>query len=481
MKNDYLTTNQGMPVPDDQNSQTIGARGPILLQDTVFVEKVAHFDRERIPERVVHAKGAGAHGYFKPYKCMAPFTKAKFLQDPSKETPVLTRFSLATGAKGGADTARDIRGFSVKFYTEDGNYDLVGNHIPVFPIRDAIQFPDLIHALKPDPVSNVQGGRLGNSRLWDYMSLRPEATNFLTYLFSDIGTIKSYRFIQGSSVNTYKWVSARGKAVYVKYHWEPLAGVESIDSKTATALAGSDPDVASRDLFSTLASGETVEFEMCVQIMDLTDEYEQEFDPLDPTKIWPKKIFPLMPVGIMVLNKNPENFFSEIEQSAFSPTAIVPGIDFSNDKILQGRLFAYGDTQRYRLGTNYLELPVNRARVPVFNNQQDGSMQIMLDKGTANYYPNTLGGGLPLPAPGPQETAQQFIEGDVVREKVMYDDYMQAGIRYRTMSAIQKDHLVSNIVESLSQAFEPIQKRMLVHFIRADNELGSRIAKGLGI
>jgi catalase len=481
MKNDYLTTNQGMPIPDDQNSQTIGKRGPILLQDIVFAEKIAHFGRERIPERVVHAKGAGAHGYFKPYKCMAPFTKAKFLQDPLKETPVFTRFSLATVSKDGADTARDIRGFSVKFYTEDGNYDLVGNHIPVFPIRDAIQFPDLIHALKPDPVSNIRGGRLGNSRLWDYMSLRPEATNFLTYLFSDIGTIKSYRFMQGSSVNTYKWINACGKTIYVKYHWKPLAGVDYIDSKTATYLAGTDPDVASRDLFTTLASGATVEFEMRVQIINTDDEYEQQFDPLDPTKFWPENIFPSIPVGIMVLNKNPENFFSEIEQSAFSPAAIVPGIDFSNDKILQGRLFTYGDTQRYRLGTNYLELPINIARVPVFNNQQDGAMQIMLDKGTANYYPNTLGGGLSMQAPEMGEMDHEFVEGDVVREKVMYDDYTQAGDRYRTMSATQKDHLVSNILESLREAFEPIQKRMLVHFLRADNELGCRIAEGLNI
>lgn len=479
MKNNYLTTNQGMPVTDDQNSQTVGARGPILLQDIVFVEKIAHFDRERIPERVVHAKGAGAHGYFKPYQCMAPFTKAKFLQDPLKETPVFTRFSLATGSKGGADTARDIRGFSVKFYTEDGNYDLVGNHIPVFPIRDAIQFPDLIHALKPDPVSNTQGGPLGNSRLWDYMSLRPEATNFLTYLFSDMGTIKSYRFMQGSSVNTYKWINSCGKAVYVKYYWKPLAGIDSIDSKTATYLAGTDPDIASRDLFTALASGATVEFEMCVQMIDIKDEYELKFDPLDPTKLWPENIFPSLSVGIMVLNKNPQNFFDEIEQSAFSPAAIVPGIEFSNDKILQGRIFTYGDTQRYRLGANYLELPINLARVPVHNNQQDGTMQIMLEKGTANYYPNTLGGDLPLPAPETGKMAQEFVAGDIVREKIMYDDYTQAGDRYRKMSAIQKDHLISNILESLSQAFEPIQKRMLVHFMRADNELGCRLTEGL--
>lgn len=479
MRDNFLTTNQGEPIHDNQNSETVGKRGPVLIQDTVFVEKLAHFDRERIPERVVHAKGAGAHGFFKPYKCMAQFTKANFLQDPLKETPVFIRYSIVVGSRGVSDTVRDVRGFALKFYTEEGNYDIVGNNIPVFFIKDAIKFPDLIHAVKPDPISNIPVDSSANSRFWDYMSLTPEATNMLTYLFSDIGTIKSYRLMQGFGVNTYKWVNSAGKSVYVKYHFEPLAGVEYLDSKTAMYLAGADPDYVSRDLFNTLASGKTVEYEMRVQIMHIEDEYNQDFDPLDATKIWPENLFPLIPIGRVVLNRNPENFFAEVEQSAFCPATIVPGVEFSNDKLLQGRIFSYNDTQRYRLGANYLELPINRPLAAVSNNQQDGLMQIMPSKGTANYYPNTLGGGLPMQAPETGVPAVEFVEGDVVREKVIADDYTQAGERYRAMSDIEKDHLVSNIVESLSQAICPIQQRMLVHFIRADNELGNRIAAGL--
>lgn len=477
----YLTSNQGTPVTNDQNSLSVGERGPIVLEDIVFLEKIAHFDRERIPERVVHAKGAGAFGFFVPYKCMAPLTKADFLQEPEKETPVFVRFSIATSSVGGADTVRDIRGFSVKFYTEEGNYDIVGNHIPVFPLRDPLQFPDLIHALRPDPVTNVRGGRLAADRLWDFMSLRPESMNFLTYLFADQGTVKSYRTIQGYGVNTYKWVNSCGEEVYVKYHWEPCAGVEYIDSKTAVQLAGTDPDVARKDLFDAIAAGHTVEFELRVQIMNLEDECEQEFDPLDPTKIWPENLFPLMPVGRMVLNKNPENFFVEVEQSAFSPAAIVPGIDFSNDRILQGRIFAYGDTQRYRIGVNYLELPVNMPRVAVDNTMQDGAMQTMFNKGVANYLPNTLGGGMPAAAPERGIPAQKFASGNVARYETAGDDYEQAGCRYRTMSAVEKKHLVANIVESLSQACEPIQRRMLEHFMRTDKELGSKIAQGIHV
>ncbi len=479
MKDRYLTTNQGEPVTDDQNSLTVGQRGPTLLQDIVFIEKLAHFDRERIPERVVHAKGAGAHGYFKVYKSMAPYTKAKFLQDPEVKTPVFVRFSVVVGSKGIADTVRDVRGFAVKFYTEDGNYDLVGNDIPVFFIRDAIKFPDLVHALKPDPVSNIPADSGKNTRFWDFMSLTPEATHMLTWLFSDVGTIKSYRFIQGFGVNTYKWVNAEGCAFLIKYHWKPLGGIQNIDGKEATMLAGIDPDIASRDLFDTLACGKTVEYELLVQIMDIGEECMQDFDPLDATKTWPEDKFPLMPVGVMVLNRNPENFFAEVEQSAFCPAAIVPGIDFSNDKLLQGRVFSYGDTQRYRLGSNYLELPINRPVVPVHNNQQDGFMQIMPNRGTANYYPNTLGGGIPMQAPEIGIPEEPYVEGREVRMKVMADDFTQAGDRYRSMTAVEKDHLVSNIVEDLCYALKPIQERMVSNFMKADTELGSRISQGL--
>ena len=482
MAKKHLTTANGVPVYDNQNSLTAGERGPIVIEDFHLFEKLAHFNRERIPERVVHAKGAGAHGYFKVYKNMALYTKASFLQDPVKETPVFVRFSVVVGSKGVADTVRDVRGFSVKFYTEEGNYDLVGNNLPVFFIRDAIKFPDLVHALKGDPVSNIPGDSSANSRFWDYMSLTPESTHMLTWLFSDLGTIKSYRFIQGFGVNTYKWVNAKGKAILIKYHWKPLGGIQFIDSKESTRLAGIDPDIASRDLFNTLANGGTVEYELLVQTMNLENEEKYDFDPLDDTKTWPEDMFPLMPVGKMVLNKNPENFFAEVEQSAFCPATIVPGIDFSNDKLLQGRIFSYTDTQRYRLGANYLELPINRPKVLVNNNQQDGFMQIMPNHGSTNYYPNTLGGGLPKQAPVTGVPEVVFASGEEVRKSITKkNDFAQAGERYLSLNTMDQDHLVSNIVESLSYALKPIQEKMLVNFMKANKELGTRIAKGLKI
>jgi len=475
MKNDYLTTNQGAPVPDDQNSLSIGDRGPTLLQDIVLLEKTAQFDRERIPERVLHAKGAGAYGCFKVYNNMAYYTKADFLQN-LKETPVFVRFSLAGGSKGVADTSRDVRGFAVKFYTQEGNYDLLGNNMPILFIRDAIKFMDLVHVLKADPVTNLPNA----SRFWDYMSLTPESTNMLTWLFSDVGTIKSYRFMQGYGVNTYKWVNAMGKAVFVKYHWKPLGGIQFIDSAEATRLAGTDPDIATRDLYDTLANGKTVEYELLVQIMNLEDEDKYDFDPLDDTKIWPENMFPLMPVGKMVLNENPKNYFAEVEQSAFNVAALVPGIDLSNDKMLQGRAFAYADTQRYRLGTNFSEIPINRPRGPVNNNQQDGRMQIKPNHGPANYSPNTLGGGLPMNPPVNGVPEKFYVKGYVGRQPISKkNDYAQAGERYCSLNSIAQDHLVSNIVASLSQAIKPIQERMLVNFMKANIEFGKRIEKGL--
>ncbi|EGO65095.1 catalase [Acetonema longum] len=477
----YLTSNQGTPVGDDQHSLTVGERGPILLTDTVYLEKIAQFDRERIPERAFHAKGAGAYGYFVPYRSFASLTKAGFLQDPEKATPVFTRFSLAGGSSGGADTVRDVRGFAVKFYTEEGNYDLICNHIPVFPLRDPLQFPDFVHAVKPDPIANIRGGPIAASRFWDFVSLRPESMNFLIYLFSDLGTVRSYRTIPGFGINTYKWVNLRGEETYIRYYWEPCAGVEYIDSKTAAHLAGTDPDVASRDLFDTLAAGNSVEFEMRVQTIKPELECEQPFDILDPTLIWPEHMYPLIPVGRMVLNKNPENFFAEVEQSAFSPAAIVPGIGFSNDRILQGRIFPYGDTQRYRIGPNYLELPVNMPRHPVDNKMQDGPMRSGYSTDIANYLPNTLSGGMPAEAPEKGNPPQEYISGCVGRQEIAGDDYYQPGCTYRNMSGPEKNRLVSNIMESLSQAYEPIQRRMIDHFMRTDQEFGCRIAQKLSL
>jgi catalase len=480
VKDKHLTTNQGVPVSDNQNSLTVGERGPVLLQDVHLIEKLAHFDRERIPERVVHAKGAGAHGYFQVYKSMAKYTCAKFLQDPKKKTPVFVRFSTVVGSRGSADTARDPRGFAVKFYTEDGNYDLVGNNLPVFFIRDAIKFPDMVHAFKPAPDTGYPTSSSANSRFWDFISLTPESTHMITWLFSDRGTVKSYRKMEGFGVNTYKWVNAEGRAVHVKYHWKPKAGIETIDRHEATRLAGEDPDIATRDLYETIASGKTVEYELYVQIMDISDELKQDFDPLDATKTWPEDRFPLMPVGRMVLNRNPENFFAETEQAAFCPASIVPGIDFSADKLLQGRIFAYADTQRHRLGSNYLQLPINRPLVPVNNNQRDGAMQhAPYGGGTVNYEPNTLAGGMPHEAPA-TPTEDYGVEGKVAHKKIrLTNDFEQAGQRYSSLSKVDQDNLVDNIVDSLGKADKPIQQRMIANLTKADPELGKRVGKGL--
>jgi catalase len=480
MKDKHLTTNQGVPVSDNQNSLTAGERGPVLLQDVHLIEKLAHFDRERIPERVVHAKGAGAHGYFQVYKSMAKYTCAKFLQDPKKKTPVFVRFSTVVGSRGSADTARDPRGFAVKFYTEDGNYDLVGNNLPVFFIRDAIKFPDMVHAFKPAPDTGFPTSSSANSRFWDFISLTPESTHMITWLFSDRGTVKSYRKMEGFGVNTYKWVNAEGNAVYVKYHWKPKAGIETINRHEATRLAGEDPDIATRDLYETIASGKTVEYELCVQIMEIADEFKQDFDPLDATKTWPEDKFPLMPVGKIVLNRNPENFFAETEQAAFCPASIVPGIDFSADKLLQGRIFSYADTQRHRLGPNYLQLPINRPQVPVSNNQRDGAMQYApYGGGTVNYEPNTLAGGMPCEVPT-TVTTHGHIEGNIMRQKIsLTNNFEQAGERYRSLSKVDQEHLVDNIVDSLGKADKPIQQCMVENLSRADPEFGTRVAKGL--
>jgi catalase len=480
MKDKHLTTNQGVPVSDNQNSLTAGERGPVLLQDVHLIEKLAHFDRERIPERVVHAKGAGAHGYFQVYKSMAKYTCAKFLQDPKKKTPVFVRFSTVVGARGSADTARDPRGFAVKFYTEDGNYDLVGNNLPVFFIRDAIKFPDMVHAFKPAPDTGYPTSSSANSRFWDFISLTPESTHMITWLFSDRGTVKSYRKMEGFGVNTYKWVNAKGEAVYVKYHWKPKAGIETIDRHESTCLAGEDPDIATRDLYETIASGKTVEYELFVQMMEIKDESKQDFDPLDATKTWPEDKFPLMPVGKMVLNRNPENFFAETEQAAFCPASIVPGIDFSADKLLQGRIFSYADTQRHRLGANYLQLPINRPQVPVNNNQRDGAMQYApYGGGTVNYEPNTLAGGLPREALA-MPTEDYSIKGKVIRQKIsLTNDFQQAGERYRSLSKVDQEHLIDNIADSLGKADKTIQQRMVKNLIKADAELGKRVGKAL--
>ena len=478
MKKTNLTTNQGAPISDNQNSTTAGERGPVVLQDTNLIEKLAHFDRERIPERVVHAKGAGAHGYFKVYEDMSDYTCAKFLANPTAKTPVFVRFSTVVGARGSADTARDPRGFAVKFYTEEGNYDLVGINLPVFFIRDAIKFPDMVHAFKPSPDTNIPTSSSANSRFWDFISLTPESTHMITWLFSDRGTPKSFRMMEGFGVNTFIWVNKAGNATYVKYHWKPKLGVESFDRHEATRLAGEDPDFLVRDLFDCITHGDTVEYELNVQLMDPVDELKQTFDPLDPTKTWPEDKFPLLPVGKMVLNRNPNNYFAEVEQAAFCPATIVSGIEFSADKLLQGRTFSYNDTQRYRLGTNYLELPINRPIVQVNNNQRDGAMQMGSFSGAVNFEPNSLAHGSPSETPA-TPTGTYKVEGRIGHQKIsLTNDFEQAGERYTSLTQTDKDHLVDNIADSLGHADQAIQDRMKANLTQADSELG-RLTAGM--
>jgi catalase len=374
---------------------------------------------------------------------------------------------------------RDPRGFAVKFYTDEGNYDLVGNNLPVFFIRDAIKFPDMVHAFKGAPDSNIPSASSAHNRFWDFISLTPESTHMITWLFSDRGTPKSYRMQEGFGVNTYVWVNAGGKAVYVKYHWKPKLGVQNLDRHEAARLAGEDPDYLTRDLWDTIARREEVEYELYVQLMDIADEFKQSFDPLDATKTWPEDKFPLMPVGKMVLNRNPENFFAEVEQAAFCPASIVPGIEFSDDKLLQGRTFSYNDTQRYRLGANYLQLPINRPRVPVNNNQRDGAMQFGSFSGSVNYEPNSLAGGMPEEAQA-GTTRVHRIEGEVTRRKIrITDDFTQAGERYRSLSKMDQEHLVDNLIADLMHIDKPIQQRVIDNLRKADPELGQSVAKGI--
>jgi catalase len=474
-KDTHLTNNQGVPVSDNQNSNTAGERGPVVLQDVNLIEKLAHFGRERIPERVVHAKGAGAHGYFQAYESMEDFTCAQFLQDPSVKTPVFVRFSTVVGARGSADTARDPRGFAVKFYTAEGNYDLVGNDLPVFFIRDALKFPDMVHAFKPSPDTNIPASSSANSRFWDFISLTPESTHMITWLFSDRGTPASYRMMEGFGVNTFKWVNNNGEAVFVKYHWKPKAGVETLDRHEATRLAGEDPDYLTRDLYDNIAHGNVVQYDLHVQLMDVADELPKSFDPLDPTKTWPEDKYPLMLVGKMVLDRNPANYFAEVEQAAFCPATIVPGIELSADKLLQGRSFSYNDTQRYRLGTNYLELPVNKPLAAVNNNQRDGAMQTGTFVGPVNFEPNSIGHGIPDEAP-PRPASADAVAGIVEHQKIqLTNDFAQAGERYRSLSELDQGHLVENLADSMGHANAEIQQRMIKNLTSADVVLGERV------
>ncbi|WP_419804657.1 catalase [Terriglobus sp.] len=477
-----LTTRQGHPVPDNQNLRTVGARGPAVLENYHFLEKITHFDRERIPERVVHARGAGAHGYFEAYgKCgdepVSEFTRAKLFQESGKQTPIFVRFSTVIHGTHSPETLRDPRGFAIKFYTEDGNWDLVGNNLKVFFIRDATKFPDMVHAFKPDPLTNRQD----NGRFFDFIANTPEATNMVTYLFSQYGIPASYRFMEGSGVNTYKWVNKDGRAVLVKYHFEPKVGVKGLTQDEANQVQATNFNHATQDLYDSIESGNYPEWEMFVQIMSDDEHPELDFDPLDATKIWPREQFPFLPVGKIVLNRNPSNFFAETEQVAFGTGVLVDGLDFSDDKLLVGRTFSYSDTQRYRVGTNYLQLPINKPiGCPVFTGQRDGSMAFDVNVAPnqnphVNYEPSSLGGLKEATRNGVEYTPE--VNGKLVRQKIdRTNDFAQAGDAYRTiLTAEQRDELVMNLGGALADCTDYNREKLYTFFDQADQDYGKRV------
>lgn len=481
---DILTTRQGHPVSDNQNIRTVGRRGPGTLENYHFFEKLSHFDRERVPERVVHGRGAGAHGYFEAYgtvgnEPIAKYTRAKLFQQKGKRTPVFVRFSTVTHGVHSPETLRDPRGFATKFYTEDGNWDLVGNNLKIFFIRDAIKFPDLIHAFKPDPITNIQNGQ----RIFDFISNTPEAMHMITFLFSPWGIPANYRQMQGSGVNTYKWVNEEGNAVLIKYHWEPKQGIKNLTQAQAQEIQAKNFNHATQDLYEAIERGDYPEWELCVQIMSDDEHPELDFDPLDDTKIWPQDQFPFLPVGKMVLNKNPENYFAEVEQSAFGTGVLVDGLDFSDDKMLQGRTFSYSDTQRYRVGTNYLQLPINAPRNHVATNQRDGQMTYKVDtvegiNPHVNYEPSSLDGLKEAPKAGKDYTPH--YDANLVRQKIeKTNDFKQAGERYRMHEPWERDELILNLVNTLAPVKKHIQDKMIELLTQCDPEYGQRVADGL--
>ena len=474
-----LTTGFGIPVPDDQNSMTAGARGPVLMQDAHLLEKLAHFDRERIPERVVHAKGAGAHGYFEVTADVTRYTKARFLSQVGKKTDVFVRFSTVGGEKGSADAERDPRGFAIKFYTEDGNYDMVGNNTPVFFIRDPLKFPDFIHTQKRNPATNCKDPAM----FWDFLSLTPESLHQVSILLSDRGTPASYRNMNGYSSHTYLWYNESGERYWVKYHFKTDQKIKNFTRQEAEAMRAKDPDHATRDLFEAILRKEYPSWTLEMQIMPYEQGLAYRFDILDITKVWPHSDVPPVTVGRLVLDRNPVNYFAEVEQAAFNPSNLVPGIAASPDKMLQARLFSYHDTHLHRLGPNYQLIPVNQPRhAPVSNYQRDGFMRVDDGGGSGpNYWPNSMGG----PAPEPAASEPAFdVSGQAGRHAYTHpnDDFVQPGDLYRkAMTPSDRENLVCNIVSHLGGAQKRIQLRQAALFLKADEDYGTKVAQGLGL
>jgi catalase len=480
-----LTNRQGHPITDNQNVRTVGNRGPTTLENYHLIEKTTHFDRERIPERVVHARGAGAHGIFEAYgkvgdESVSKYTRAQLFQEPGTQTPVFVRFSTVIHGTHSPETLRDPRGFAVKFYTKDGNWDLVGNNLKIFFIRDPLKFPDMVHAFKPDPLTNAQD----MERFFDFVSLSPEATHMITFLFSPYGIPANYRQMQGSGVNTYKWVNQDGDAVLVKYHWEPIKqGIKNLLQQEANAIQATNFNHATLDLYHSIEQGDYPEWELCVQIMSDDEHPELDFDPLDPTKLWPTDQSPFLRVGKMTLNRNPHDYFTEVEQAAFGTGVLVDGLDFSDDKLLQGRTFSYSDTQRHRVGANYLQLPINAPKTEVATNQSGGQMQYKVDRAPGqnphvNYEPSSMGGLHEAPENG--KPHEPHYDAKLVREKIgRPNDFGQVGDTYRAFEDWERDELISNLVDALKTCKSDIRERMIKHFGEADSDYGMRVAEGL--
>ena len=487
---DHLTTNQGLRVSDNQNQLKVGDRGPVLLEDFVLREKIFHFDHERIPERIVHARGSAAHGYFELYESLSDLTKADLFQRPGEKTPLFTRFSTVAGGAGSVDTPRDVRGFAVKFYTKEGNWDLVGNNIPVFFIQDAIKFPDLIHSVKMEADRGFPQAASAHDTFWDFVGLTPETTHMIMWAMSDRTIPRSLRTMQGFGIHTFRMINAAGDSTFVKFHWKPKLGLQSTLWDEAVKIAGADPDFHRRDLFEAITAGDFPEWELGLQIFDQAFADTLPYDVLDSTKIIPEELLPVRIVGRMVLDRWPDNFFAETEQVAFCPANIVPGVDFSNDPLLHGRLFSYLDTQKSRLGTaNFHQIPINAPKCPVMNFQRDGQMQMLQPKGRANYEPNSLGEhGEPA---GPREcpttgfTTYPATEGGGkvrLRAESFADHYSQARLFFRSLDPAEQAHLASALVFELSKVvIEAIRTRVLGNLVNVDPDLAARVAVGLNM
>ncbi len=483
-----LTTDQGIPISETDNSLKAGVRGHTLLEDFHFREKMMRFDHERIPERVVHARGSGAHGYFQVYKSLEKYTQARFLTDPTLRTPVFVRFSTVGGSRGSADTVRDVRGFATKFYTPEGNFDLVGNNMPVFFIQDGMKFPDFVHAAKPEPHNEIPQASSAHDSLWDFVSLVPETTHMVMWLMSDRAIPRSYRMMEGFGVHTFRLVNAEGQAHLVKFHWKPLLGTHSLVWDESQKLSGKDPDFHRRDLWDAIEAGNFPEYELGLQLIPEGDELKYGFDLLDATKVLPEELVPVQRVGKLVLDRNPDNFFAETEQVAFCPANVVPGIDFTNDPLLQARLFSYLDTQLTRLGgPNFAEIPINRPVAPVHNHQQDGFHRQKIPTSRANYHPNSLGGGCPFLADAKAGFThrQERVEGHKIRERSesFNDHFSQAAMFYKSLTKPEQEHLIAALEFEVGKVERPEIRERVVHRILANihPEVAARVARAVGV